>query len=192
MEVGLFGGSFDPPHVGHLVVAQDVMEALALDEVRFVPAHRSPFKVDAPGGTDARLRLEMTRAAVAGDRRFRVDSRELERPAPSYTIDTVRSLVAAEPGTRWTLLVGADQWSAFGNWREARALTELVRVAVMTREGERAETGPELAHTEVEVTRIDVSSSLVRARAREGRSIRYLVPDPVRALIEANGLYSTC
>lgn len=192
MEVGIFGGTFDPPHVGHLVAAQDALEGLGLDEVWFVPAHRSPFKGAALEGTPGGLRLAMTRAAVQGHPTFKVDARELERPAPSYTIDTVRSLSTGEPDRRWTLLVGADQWSSFDRWREASELARLVRVAVMTREGERADRGPDLPHREVPVTRIDVSSTLVRERAREGRSIRYLVPDPVRALIEANGLYSTC
>lgn len=192
MEVGIFGGTFDPPHVGHLVAAQDAMEVLGLDEVRFVPAHRSPFKGDAPEGTPAELRLAMTRAAVMGHSRFRVDASELERPAPSYTIDTVRAFQAVQPDVRWTLLLGADQWSAFDRWREAAELARRARVAVLTREGEAAAGGPDLPHREVPVTRIDISSSLVRARARAGRSIRYLVPDPVRALIEANGLYSTC
>lgn len=194
MEVGLFGGSFDPPHVGHLIVAQDALEKLGLDRVRFVPARVSPFKTDEAPPAPAGLRLAMLRAALGDHPGFEVDGSELERDGPSYTIDTVRILAGQEPGVRWTLLLGEDQWTSFHRWRSARELAALTRVVVLTRAGEATSggPGPALPHERVEVTRVDLSSTGIRARVREGRSIRYLVPDPVRALIEANGLYETC
>lgn len=191
-EIGIFGGSFDPPHVGHLIVAQDALERLGLSRVRFVPAHASPFKSDGVESTPAALRLRMVEAAVEAHPGFAVDRAEIDRPAPSWTIDTVEAWRAAQPEVRWTLLVGADQWSAFTRWREAERLASLTRVVVLHREGSDAGDGPDLPHEDLAVTRIDVSSSGIRARVREGRSIRYLVPEAVRALIEANGLYTTC
>lgn len=192
MEVGIFGGSFDPPHLGHMIVAMDALEKLGLDSVRFVPANVSPFKTGEEDTTDPRLRLRMVEAAVDGHPAFRVDRSEIEREGPSWTIDTIDALRAAEPDVRWSLLVGADQWSAFDRWREAERLASVARVVVLAREGLDPQAGPELPHLDLPVTRIDISSSGIRARVREGRSIRYLVPEPVRALIEANGLYATC
>jgi nicotinate-nucleotide adenylyltransferase len=194
VELGLFGGSFDPPHVGHLVVAQDALERLGLDGVRFVPARRSPFKSEGDAGADPALRLALVRAAVAGHPVFTAEGLELERASPSYTIDTVRILRDREPGVRWTLLLGSDQWASFDRWREAGELARLARIAVLARAGDTGSgsAGPDLPHVTVPVTRVDISSTDIRRRVREGRSIRYLVPEPVRALIEANGLYTTC
>lgn len=192
MEVGIFGGSFDPPHLGHLIVAQDALERLGLERVMLVPARVSPFKLDDEPRAPAELRLALTRAAVGDHPSLTVDELEVERSSPSYTIDTVRALRDRYPGVRWTLLVGADQWPSFARWREAEALADLTRITVMTRAGETPDDGPDLPHRTVAVTRVDLSSTLIRRRVREGRSIRYLVPEPVRALIEANGLYETC
>jgi nicotinate-nucleotide adenylyltransferase len=194
MEVGLFGGSFDPPHVGHLIAAQDVLERLGLSRVRFVPARVSPFKVDEEGAAPAELRLAMVEAALAGHPGLEADRSELDREPPSYTVDTLRALRRAEPDVRWTLLVGSDQWASFGRWREPEAILQLASVVVMSRDGADVETrtGLDSPPRTVPVTRIDVSSTDIRARVRQGRSIRYLVPEPVRALIAANGLYATC
>jgi nicotinate-nucleotide adenylyltransferase len=180
--------------VGHLIVAQDTLERLGLDRIRFVPARVSPFKVEEAGATPPELRMEMVEAAIAGHPAFEASRVELERAGPSYTVETLRELRRAHPGMRLTLLLGGDQWSAFRRWREPDAILELARVAVFGRSGADLEPleGLRLPHCTVPVTRIDLSSTAIRERVRRGRSIRYLVPEPVRLLIEANGLYTTC
>lgn len=193
-RVGIFGGTFDPPHVGHLIAASDACELLALDEVRFVPTHRSPFKEEQEGTTPT-LRCKMVERAIAGDPRFRVSRVEVDRPPPSYTVETLRRLREAEPAAEFTLLLGADQWTAFARWREPHAIAQMARIAVLTRDGwdpAPGESGPALPRTVVPVTRIDISASGVRDRVREGRSIRHMVPDAVREFIESRELYHPC
>jgi len=193
MRVGVFGGTFDPPHVGHLIVAQDAMESLGLDRVRLVPAHVSPLKTEGPTGTPPDLRLEMVRRAAAGHPGFEISGAEVERDPPSYTVDTLREFSEAEPDVEWTLLLGADQWADFDRWRDPGTIAELARIVVLTRAG--ADARPVRAgvdHEVLEVPRVDVSASDIRRRARTGRSIRYLVPEAVRTLIDEKGLYATC
>jgi nicotinate-nucleotide adenylyltransferase len=194
-RLAVFGGTFDPPHVGHLAVAQDVHESLSLDAVLFVPAARPPHK-EGLAITDAEVRLRMVEAAVADDPRFRVSDLELRREGPSWTVDTLRELRERDPGGELWLLLGADQWRTLGSWREPREIARLASLVLMGRDGERpARAAPELPdgppppHREVAVTRMDVSSTGLRARVREGRPIRYLVPEAVRRIIEAEKLY---
>lgn len=185
LRLGLFGGSFDPPHMGHLVVAQDVAEALDLDRLLFVPAGKPPHKKDrslAP----AALRLEMVRALVAGDARFGVSEVELSRPGPSYTVDTLRHYRALHPGTELFFVMGADQAAMLESWHQPEAVRELARLVVMAREGTDSPSGDFVS---APVTRLDISSSAIRARIREGRPIRYLVPEVVRKIIESHRLY---
>jgi nicotinate-nucleotide adenylyltransferase len=194
VDVGVFGGTFDPPHVGHLVAARDALEYLGLDVVRFVPAHRSPFKREGASSGPGD-RLEMVTRAVASDPALRVSRDEIERDPPSYTVDTLRRFSAGEPGTRWTLLLGADQWASFAEWREPHEIARLARIAVLTREGRDPEVmkgGVDVPIIRVPVTRLDISSSEIRERVGRGRSVRYLVPEPVRAFIESKELYAPC
>lgn len=190
--VGLFGGTFDPPHLGHFIVAQDVAEALALDELRFVVAAHPPHKADAeyaPAATRAR----MVEAAVHGDRRFCVSRIELEREGPSYTVDTLRALREADSDAQWRLIIGVDQLEAFHTWREPEAILAMARLVVIARDGIEAaavRTRMDIEHDTVEVTRVDVSSTGVRRRIAQGRPIRYLVPDAVRRIIEDDKLYA--
>lgn len=191
-RVGLLGGTFDPPHVGHLIAAQDVMEALHLDKLRFVVAARSPFKTERPG-SPGEVRAAMVEAASGDDPRFRVSRIELERGGTSYTVETVRELRAAEPDVRWHLIIGADQLARFGEWREPEALARMATLVVMSRrgsglEGRRVE-GLDIEWAPVEVSRVDVSSTRIRERVAEGRSVRYLVPEPVRKIIGEKQLY---
>ncbi|HZD03830.1 MAG TPA: nicotinate-nucleotide adenylyltransferase [Longimicrobiales bacterium] len=190
--MGVLGGTFDPPHLGHLVVAQDVAEALDLDEVRFVVAARPPLKPDrqpAPG----EVRAAMVEAAVAGNPRFRLSRIELDRGGASYTVDTVRALREAEPGVEWFVVIGADQLAQLTEWREPEALGRLARLVVVSRRGHTpgpsGAGGSSVPWRSVEVTRIDVSSTEVRGRVAAGRSVRYLVPETVRRIIEERGLY---
>lgn len=188
MKWGLFGGTFDPPHVGHLIVAADAADALSLDRVVFLPAGVPPHKRDARF-TAAKRRVAMTRAAVAGDARFMVDDRETRREGPSWTVDTVTELHAEQPGAELVLLIGADQYAEFHTWRHTEEIRRLCRVAVLERGGEGIEESADSRDEHVAVTRIDISSSAVRARVAAGRSIRYLVAPAVEALIREHGLY---
>lgn len=129
-RVGVFGGTFDPIHQGHLTVAQDVLEALSLDRVIFVPAGRPPHK-SFEGITPAPLRLRMVRSAVEGDPRFDVSDLELRREGPSYTVDTLQALREQESDADLFLILGADQWAGFGGWRDPEGIAGLARIVVM-------------------------------------------------------------
>jgi nicotinate-nucleotide adenylyltransferase len=188
VRLGVFGGTFDPPHLGHLLAASDVAQALELHRVLWIPAAVHPFKRGAVHATGEQ-RLEMVRAAIAGDPRFEADPLELERAGPSYTVDTLRALQARHPGAELFFLTGADNLRELHLWHEAGEVVRLARLVVVSRAGEGVP--PESGHPAraVAVTRVDVSSSEVRRRVAAGETIRYLVPEPVRALIEARGLY---
>ncbi len=192
-RTGVFGGSFDPIHHGHLAAAQEVLEVLGLDRILFVPAHRSPFREEG-GSTPPEVRLRMVREATALHPGFETSDLELLRPPPSYTVDTLREL--GERGVQGMhLILGTDQWGAFSRWRSPMEVAELARLVLVTREGGRpAGVDPGFGdspppYLEVEVTRLDISSSLVRERVRGGRSIRFLVPEGVRRIIEREKLY---
>lgn len=187
--VGLFGGSFDPVHHGHLIVARAAREQLGLDEVRFIPAREQPFK-RGTHGAPAEARLAMLQLAVAGEPGFAVEPIELGRPGPSYTVDTLAALAAREPGRRFILLLGADAARELDQWHEAGRIAALARVAVLTRPGAAAPSSPLITDT-VAVPAVDISATDVRRRVAAGRSIRYLVPDRVADYVAAHGLYRT-
>jgi nicotinate-nucleotide adenylyltransferase len=187
-RVGIFGGTFDPPHIGHLIVAQDAWAALRLDRVVFIPAAVPPHKSELPI-TPAEVRLEMLRAAVAGDPRFEVSDLELRRTGPSYTVDTLRALHEAEPDATLYFLLGVDQFREFHSWREPEEVARLARLVVLSRGGESVEVGGVPPHRRLEVTRVDLSATAIRARVAAGEPIRYLVPAAVEAVIEREGLY---
>jgi nicotinate-nucleotide adenylyltransferase len=182
----LFGGSFDPVHVGHLIVAEAAGEALGA-RVRFLPAREHPFKRAAHVATPEQ-RAEMLELAVAGNPRLAVDRIELSLPTPSYTVRTLEALAAREPGNRFTLLLGADAASELGAWREVTALQRLADLAVLVRPGSAVPEHPWIGRV-IAVPAIDVSATLVREHLRQGRSIRYLVPDSVGDYIATRGLY---
>jgi nicotinate-nucleotide adenylyltransferase len=182
----LFGGSFDPVHLGHLVMAETVAEALGAT-VRFLPAREQPFKRAAHQATPEQ-RAEMLELAVAGNPRLRVESIELDLPVPSYTVRTLRALAEREPGNRFTLLLGADAAQDLAAWWEVEALPGLADVVVFARPGSSVPRHPLIAPV-VDVPAIALSATEVRERVRQGRSIRYLVPEAVREYIAAHGLY---
>jgi len=192
MRIGLLGGSFDPPHTGHLLVAGDAFEALALDRLLFIPAAVQPLKVGQIGATPAQ-RLEMVRRLIDGDPRFEADSVEIDRGGLSYTVDTLSTLVARWPGAELFWLVGADVSRTFGKWREPGRIAELATLVVMQRPGTDLEAlGNAMPETTrvLQTRRIDISSTEVRQRVAEGKSIRGFVPEAVAAFIADQALYS--
>jgi len=187
-RVGVFGGTFDPVHIGHLIVAGEAAEALALDRVLWIPSADPPHKRGAVM-TPARVRADMVRAAVADDPRFEVDELELEREGPSYTVDTLRALGERWPDAELVLLIGADCLRDMHEWRDPEGIARLARPVVLTRPGVDAPGEPVIRAETLEVSRIEISATALRARVREGRSLRYYVPDPVRRIIAREGLY---
>ncbi len=199
-RIGMIGGSFDPLHFGHLVIAQDAMECLGLSEVVFVPAANPPHKLHLRQA-DAWHRLEMARRAVEADSRFSVSDLELRRGGVSYTVDTVRSLKEARPDADWVLVVGSDTLVDLHNWYRIDELLDLCEVATFLRPGE-ADPG-EIAEKVLVAERhrkrllenivaahlVGISSTEIRRRVAEGRSIRYLVPPEVEEYIVEHCLY---
>jgi nicotinate-nucleotide adenylyltransferase len=183
MKLALYGGTFDPIHHGHLILAREALESLGLDRVVFIPAAQSPHKLHREPAPP-RVRLEMVRAAIAGEPRFTCDDAEVERPGPSFTIDTVERTIAQQPGAELFYLIGHDNVRELHTWRRIDELRQLVRFVVFDRDG------CDAAHDFLHITRqVDVSATDVRTRVAHGASIRYLVPEPVRAIIAREKLY---
>ncbi len=193
-RIGIFGGTFDPPHVGHVRVALDVADHLALDRLIWIPAGRPPHKARSRV-TDADVRLEMVRLAACCDPRFEVSTIEIDRPGPSYTVDTLRALRARHPRAEIFLILGADQVRDLARtWRQPESVMALARLAVMDRDGDSAVAmAPMLPGMEravrVPVRRIDVSSTSVRAAVRAGEDFEALLPPGVAAVVRRAGLY---
>jgi nicotinate-nucleotide adenylyltransferase len=185
--VGLFGGSFDPVHHGHLLVGRVAAETLGLETLRFVPAREQPFKRGRHEASPVH-RAAMLDLAVAGASGFAVERAELERDGPSYTIDTLRGLRAREPEVGLTLLLGADAAAELSSWREAAEIPRLATVVVFARAGVSVPPSPLIART-IRVPAIEISATEIRRRVREGRSLRYWVPDSVAEYVTRHRLY---
>ncbi len=215
MTLGVFGGTFNPIHLGHLRAAEEVAEQLGLERVVFVPSARPPHKDDdgdpiAP----ADLRLAWVRAATADNPRFEADALEIERGGRSWTVDTLRTIGARTAPELPVFMVGCDAFVEMGTWREPESIFRLAHLAVTTRppvaRGSLAEWLPRCVRDEIELARdgrsglhrtagtrvqlfeisaLDVSASDIRRRLREGRSVRYLLPEPVRSAIEESGAF---
>jgi nicotinate-nucleotide adenylyltransferase len=194
----VLGGAFNPPHAGHLVLAQEAHARLSLDEVLLVPMARAPHReIEPEPGPEVRLRL--CELAVSGDARMEASALEVDRGGRSYTADTLRALRDRGPADALVVILGADAAAGLPRWREPEAVLRLATVAVASREGvERDRVREALEGLEgaeaieyFELPRLDVSSSLVRQRAAEGLPIRYLVPDAVAEEIAERGLYSS-
>jgi len=192
-RIGVLGGSFDPPHVGHVILAQECWWQLALDEVRLVPAARSPLKQgEARFAGDVRSR--MVARAVAGHPALTVSRIELEREPPSYTVDTLEVFAQAEPESDLWLILGGDQLMDLGRWRLPDRIVSLARLAVAARPGDdrallesaAASVAPGRVDW-VEMPGIGVSSTMIRERLDAGRPVRYLVPDGVEELAREAG-----
>jgi len=188
-RIGLFGGSFDPVHLGHLLVAQAAFEELELSRLLFIPAAQSPFK---PGSqpAPASARLAMLRLALAGQPCYEIDTQELERGGLSYSIDTAKACQARFPGAELHWLIGADHAAKLPLWREADALAELLRFVVICRPGEPVELPPPPFRARLlRGFPLDLSSSQVRARLKAGRPIGHMVPRAVAEYLQNKRLY---
>ena len=189
MRIGLFGGSFDPVHLGHLLVARAACEELALDRLFFIPAAQSPFKPDS-APAPATLRLRMLRRALAGQRDYEIDDQELQRGGVSYSIDTVRAYAKKFASAGLFYLIGADHVPTLPKWREAEALAALVQFVVIPRPGETpASLPPPFRMQTLGGWPLKLSSSQVRARVQEGKTVGHLLPAGVADVIREEGLY---
>jgi nicotinate-nucleotide adenylyltransferase len=196
VRIGVFGGTFNPPHLGHLVCAQEAYVQLGLDLVVLVPVFAPPHKPleDDPGPEH---RLELCRLAVEGDERLAVSDFEASRPGPSYTVDTLQELHANEPDNELFLILGGDVAAGLHQWRSAEAVVSLATPAVANRRGTpRARAAAGLSALPggdrarfFSMPWIGVSSTMIRRRVKAGQPIRYLVPDAVAAYIDAKGMY---
>jgi nicotinate-nucleotide adenylyltransferase len=196
LRVGVFGGAFNPPHLGHLVGAQEVLLQLELERVLFVPVGRAPHR-EIPDDPGAEARLEMVELAIAGDERFAAARIELDRDGPSYTSVTLETLRSEFPDDERFLILGGDQAAALPTWHEPEKVLELATVAVVERVGwSRSAIGIQIARMRgsdgvryLDMPLIQIASTGIRRRVREGRPIRYLVPAAVEEYIAAHELY---
>jgi nicotinate-nucleotide adenylyltransferase len=188
VRLGIFGGSFDPPHLGHLLPVIDGAEALGLDAVRFVPAAQQPLKVGRASASGGH-RMAMTELLVAGVPGFAADSVEIDRPGLSYTVDTVAQMAAAYPSAELVLLLGADAFALFEQWREPERIRALAKIAVLMRGGDPAVVPQDASVQVLQTRRVDISSTELRARVADGRTIRGFMPDAVADYIVEHRLY---
>lgn len=189
-RIGVFGGTFDPPHTGHLLLALDALDHLALTRLLLVPAARQPLKRGVEM-TGPEHRLAMVRALATADPRLAVDDSEVARGGLSYTVDTLRSLRAAQPDAELFLLMGEDTAATLPQWREPEALALLVTVAIAGRGEEQGPLPAGFRAQRLPVRRVDISATEIRDRVRRGRSVRGFVPDAVAEYIAAQQLYRT-
>ncbi len=196
MRIGLLGGAFNPPHIGHVICAQEARLQLDLDVVNLMPVCVPPHREldDDPG---AAVRLELCRAAIVGHDGLGVLAAEVERGGASFTVETLEALSQSQPRNEFTLVIGADQALAFGNWRDPERIGRLARIAVAARAD--ADRDAALAEVEraseaeavlVNMPRIDVSSSLIRDRIADGMACDHLLPGGVARAIRERGLYA--
>ena len=187
MRIGAFGGSFDPIHIGHLVVAEAAADTLELDSLLFVPAKQQPFKVGLHAAQPEH-RAAMLRLALEDNPRFLLDERELQRGGPSYTVDTLRELRAKHPDDELSFLVGSDAVCDLPEWREAGELARLATFVAFARPGIECPDSHIVSRV-IEVPAIGVSATDVRQAVSQRRSVRYLVPAEVAEYIAAHSLY---
>ncbi|REJ93903.1 MAG: nicotinate-nucleotide adenylyltransferase [Planctomycetota bacterium] len=198
MRLGIYGGTFDPVHYGHLILAEQCREQCALDEVWFIPAAVPPHKI-GDQISSGETRCEMLELAIAGYPEFQVSRMELERDGPSYTVDTLSALQSEDPTRELFLLIGADSVADFPTWREPSRIADLARLVVVNR----GDDAPDLSAVEsalgadvverideVVMPGVDLSATDLRGRVAEGRSIRYMTPRAVEVYVAEHGLYA--
>ncbi len=182
-KIGIYGGTFDPVHHAHLILAREALETLDLEKMIFVPAARSPHKMETPP-TPAPLRLEMLRVAIAQEAGFVIDECELQRDPPSFAFDTVKEIRARERDAEFFYFIGEDNVPRLSTWHRFAELEKLVQFVVLDRTGRHAQPGYPIIQRH-----IDISSTDIRKRVARGRSIRYLVPAAVADIIARESLY---
>jgi nicotinate-nucleotide adenylyltransferase len=196
VRIGILGGTFNPPHLGHLVCAQEAYLQLELDTVLLIPARVPPHK-PVPEEPGIEHRLEMCRLAIAGDERFEISDIEARREGPSFTVDTLEELNAHQPESELFLIVGGDVAAGFASWRQPDRVLALATLAIAERPGtSRAAVEQALGQLQsserarfFDMPAIEISSTMLRDRARHGGPTRYIVPDPVRSYIDRHRLY---
>lgn len=201
MKIGLFGGTFDPIHHGHLIIARDAVEGLGLDALHFIPNHLSPHKLDSSPATPPHLRAEMLRGAIAGESRFHLYEGELERKGTSFSIDTVLEFRQQHPAAQLFYLIGEDNLPDLHTWHRISELLELSTFVVQARD-RRSRSGTPLMPDAPRLTpeqkallhflpqrQIDISASEIRKRVAKRQSIRYFVPESVHDIIIRHHLY---
>ena len=200
MRIGLFGGSFDPVHLGHLWTAESALEQLSLDEVRWIPAAQSPLKASPPIASDEQ-RLMMIRLAIGGTPRHVVDTRELSRKEISYTVRTVEEICEKNPDNEYFFIAGSDSLASMPDWYMPEKILGLVTLCVVNRGGNlppdysvlNGIVDPQsinrIKESEIKMPAIEVSSSAIRDRIKRGRSVRYQVPHAVTAYLDAEKIY---
>jgi nicotinate-nucleotide adenylyltransferase len=191
VRIGVFGGTFDPPHIGHLLLASDAREALRLDRLIFVPAATQPFKAHSPPIGSPEERLEMVSLSIASERNYAVDNTEIGRSGLSFTVDTLEQLSKRNSGAELFLLLGEDALAGVDKWKNPERIRELATLAVMRRSGPGGSPVAPISAGAIAVStrRVDVSSTEIRERLRAGKSIKGFVPESVEKFIEARGLY---
>jgi nicotinate-nucleotide adenylyltransferase len=196
-RIGLLGGTFDPPHVAHLAIAEEAREALGLERVVFIPAGQPWQKADRDV-TPGPVRLAMIEQAIAGNPWFAVDRSEIDRPGPSYTVDTLAALAAREPaGTELWFILSAEALAGLATWRDPDRVVAMAHLCVVPRGRTAGDAAAFRARfpaaagrlVVLDRPRLDISSTEIRERVRAGRSIRYLVPDGVLDLVTRYALY---
>lgn len=185
----MFGGTFDPPHIGHLVMASEVSHALDLDVVLMVPAGEPWQKVESGDVSPASSRLAMINAAVNDVEGLEVSTIEVDRAGPTYSVDTLRQLAAEYPGAEVFLILGADAAAGLDTWHDWRSLQGLCRLVVVDRPGESGPVPDGFNPQRLSAPRLDISSTEIRRRVADGSPVRFLVPDPVVSVMEDLGLY---
>ncbi|TWT26209.1 nicotinate-nucleotide adenylyltransferase [Planomicrobium sp. CPCC 101110] len=186
-KVGILGGTFNPPHLGHLIMANEALHAMALDEVRFMPNFIAPHK--EVSGASAEQRLEMTRLAIAGTAQFQLEDFEIRHGGVSYTFDTMTRMAEKEPETEFYFIIGGDMVDGLGSWHRIEELLHLVRFIGIKRPG--YESSPGLPVAMIDSPEIHLSSSMLRDRLAKGRTIAFLVPEQVEAYIRREQLYGS-
>lgn len=185
-RIGLFGGTFDPPHIGHMLIAQEALSELKLDEVWFIPVSTPPHK-EREGLTSGKDRFQMIKAATQNEKQFKVNDIELKREGKSYTIDTIHQLKETYPNHRFYFLIGGDMVEMLDHWYRIDELKELVTFAAFNRPG-----ATFIENDDVEIIPfidVNISSSIVRKRISEKKPIRYFVSAEVEQVIKEHGLY---
>lgn len=185
-KVGILGGTYNPPHIGHLMIANEVKQAMGLDEVRLMPTALPPHKAADEAVTTAQ-RLEMVKLAVEDIPGLTVSSFEVARGGVSYTVDTMKVLTEAEPNTEFYFIIGGDMIDQLDTWHRIDDLLELITFVGVNRPGWKSETDYPVQL--VDIPEIDLSSTLLRERFKTGRSVTFLMPEKVEAFIRKEGLY---